>query len=219
MRNPKQKGKSLHHKQLPERVPVPEDSRDPGYGPYTLQGTRRARGRCRSPDPFMFNDTIFLEHDAEASEARDDPMGQLRSRLMCVEHNIETLRTRLTQVVDLRDTQGIRQDHRTIVARLDEVEEYASANTFREFTTKIRVCTRRIDQQQASSDDVRNRMRAQDGNREWSEENSENVSGRENRTTDRRRRRGVPAQGIFRTPMPRPPQPPQTSEPERESRR
>ena len=215
-----------------ERTSVPEDSREPGYGPYASQGARRVRGRCRSPDPLLFNDTIFLEHDAEASEARDDPLGQLRSRLMCVEHNIETLRTRLTQVVDLRDTQGIRQDHRTIVARLDEVEEYASANTFREFMTKIqrlesmlvgngggtvgeaiRVCTRRIDQQQASLDDVRSRMRAQDGNREWSEENSENVSGRENRTTDRRRRRCVPAQGIFRSPMPRPPPPPQTSEP------
>ena len=120
---------------------------------------------------------------------------------MCVEHNIETLRTRLTQVVDLRDTQGIRHDHRTIVARLDEVEEYASANTFREFMTKIqrlesmlvsndggtvgeaiRVCTRRIDQQQASLDDVRSRLRAQDGNGEWSEENSENISGRDNRS-------------------------------------
>ena len=94
---------------------------------------------------------------------------------MCVEHNIETLRTRLTQVVDLRDTQGIRQDHRAIVARLDEVEEYASASTFREFMTKkkrrlesmlvndgggtigeaIRVCTRRIDQHQATLDDMR----------------------------------------------------------------
>ena len=231
MRNPKQKGKQLRHKQLPEKERVSEDSREPGYGPYASQGTRRARGRCRSPDPFLFNDTIFLEHDAEASEARDDPMGQLRSRLMCVKHNIETVRTRLTPVVDLRDAQGIRQDHRTIVARLDEVEEYASANTFREFMTKIqrlesmlvnngggtvgeaiRVCTRRIDQQQASLDDVRNRMRAQDGNWEWSEENSENVSGRENRTTDRRRRRGVPAQGIFRSPMPGPP-PPQNPEP------
>ena len=47
---------------------------------------------------------------------------------------------------------------------------------------------------------------------EWSEENSENVSGRENRTTDRRRRRGVPSQGIWRSPMPRPPPPPQISE-------
>ena len=214
-----------------EGAPVPEESWGPGYGPYASQGARRVRGRRRSPDPFLFNDTIFLEHDAGADEARDDPMGQLQSRLMCVEHNIETLRTRLTQVVDLRDTQGIRQDHRTIVARLDEVEEYASANTFREFMIKIqrlesmlvsngggtvgeaiRVCTRRIDQQQAALDDVRNRMRAQNGNWEWSEENSENVSGRENRTTERRRGGGIPAQGIFRSPMPRPPPPPQTSE-------
>ena len=55
-------------------------------------------------------------------------MQQMQKRLMCGEHNIETLRTRLTQVADLRDAQGIREDHRTIVARLDEVEEYASAN-------------------------------------------------------------------------------------------
>ena len=120
-----------------ERAFVSEVSREQGYGPYVPQGARRARGRYSSPDPFLFNTTIFLEHDAEVNEAQDDPMGNLRSRLMCVEHNIETLRTRLTQVVDLRDTQGIRQDHRTIVARLDEVEEYASANTFREFIAKI----------------------------------------------------------------------------------
>ena len=199
---------------LRERAPVLGELGEPGYGPYASQGARHARSRCRSPDPFMFNDSIFLEHVAEASEAQDDPMGQLRSRLMCVEHNIETLRTRLIQVVYLRDTQGIRRDHRTIVARLDEVEEYASANTFQEFMTKIQ----RLESMlvgTASLDDVRNRMRAQEGNREWSEENSENVSGRENRTTDRRRRRGVPAQGIFRSPMPRTPPPAQTSEPER----
>ena len=156
-----------------DRVSEPVNSRDSGYGPYASQGARRTRGRCSSPDPFMFNDTIFLQHDSEASAAQNDPMSQLQSRLMCVEHNIETLRTRLTQVVDLRDTQGIRQDHRTIVARLDEVEEYASANTFRVFMSKIqrlesmlvndgggsigeaiRVCTRRIDQQQAVLDDA-----------------------------------------------------------------
>ena len=150
-----------------ERVSVSETTRGQGYGPYAPRGARRARGRYGSPDPFLFNTTIFLEHEADANEAQDDPMGNLRSRLMCVEHNIETLRTRLTQVVDLRDTQGIRQDHRAIVARLDEVEEYASASTFREFMAKIqrlesmlvndgggtvgeaiRVCTRRIDQQQ-----------------------------------------------------------------------
>ena len=121
-----------------ERVHVSEDSREQGYGPYASQGTRRARGRCRSPDPFLFSMILSsLEHDPEASASRDDPMRQMQERLMCVEHNIETLRTRLTQVVDLRDTQGIRQDHRSIVARLDEVEEYASASTFREFMTKI----------------------------------------------------------------------------------
>ena len=72
----------------------------------------------------------------------------------------------------------------------------------------IRVCTRRIDQQQASLEDVRSRLRSQDGNGEWSEENSENISGRDNRPMDRRRRRGVPSQGVFRNPMPRPPPPP-----------
>ena len=75
----------------------------------------------------------------------------------------------------------------------------------------IRVCTRRIDQQQASLDEVRSRLRAQDGNWEWSEENSENISGRDNRSMDRRRRRGAPAQGVFRNPMPRPPPSPQAS--------
>ena len=76
----------------------------------------------------------------------------------------------------------------------------------------IRLCTRHIDQQQAILDDVRSRVRAQEGNWEWSEENSENISGRENRNTDRRRRRVAPAQGAFRSPMPRQPPPPQTSE-------
>ena len=75
----------------------------------------------------------------------------------------------------------------------------------------IRVCTRRIDQQKVTLDDVRSRVRAQEGNWEWSEETSENISGRDNRIADRRRR-GAPVQGIFRSPMPRPPPPPQTSE-------
>ena len=212
------------------RAPVLETSRGQEYGPYAPQGARRARGRYDSPDPFLFNTTIFLEHEADADEEHD-PVLNLQRRLRCAEHNVETLRTRLTQVVDLRDTQGIRRDHRTIVARLDEVEEYASARTFREFMTKIhrlesmlvnndggtigealRLCTRRIDQQQAVLDDVRSRVRAQEGSWEGSEGNSENISGRENRTTDRRRRRVIPAQGIFQSPMPRHPPPPQTSE-------
>ena len=33
----------------------------------------------------------------------------------------------------------------------------------------IRLCTRRIDQQQATLDDVRSRVRAQEANMEWSE--------------------------------------------------
>ena len=213
-----------------ERVSGSETSRGHEYGPYAPQGGRRARRRYDSPDPFMFNTTIFIEHEALANEMQDDPIGSLHSRLRCVEHNIETLRTRLTQVFDLRDTQGIRRDHRAIATRLDEVE-YASASTFREFMTKIqrlesmlltdgggtvgeaiRLCTRRIDQQQATLDDVRNRVRAQEANTEGSEENSENISGRENRTTDRRRRRAMPSQEIWRSPMPRPPPPPQISE-------
>ena len=100
-----------------ERVSASETTREQGYGPYAPQGAGRARGRYSSPDPFLFSTTIFLEHTESANEAQDDPVGHLRSRLMCVEHNIETLRTRLTQVVDLRDAQGIRQDHRAIVAR------------------------------------------------------------------------------------------------------
>ena len=214
-----------------ERISGSETSRGHEYGPYAPQGARRARRRYDSPDPFMFNTTIFIEHEALANEMQDDPIGSLHSRLGCVEHNIETLRTRLTQVFDLRDTQGIRRDHRAIATRLDEVEEYASASTFREFMTKIqrlesmlltdgggtvgeaiRLCTRRIDQQQATLDDVRNRVRAQEANPEGSEENSENISGRENRTTDRRRRRAMPSQEIWRSPMPRPPPPPQVSE-------
>ena len=227
----KEERRRLPHTASRVRVSVSETAREQGYGPYAPQGARRARGRYNSPDPFLFNTTIFLEHDADANEAQNDPVLNLQRRLMCVEHNNETLRTRLTQVVDLRDTQGIRQDHRAIVARLDEVEEYASASNFREFMTKIqrlesmllndgggtvgeaiRVCTRRIDQQQATLDDVQSRVRAQEGNWEWSEENSENIPGRDNRVPERRRRRGAQAQGIFRSQMPRLQPPPQTSE-------
>ena len=190
-----------------ERASALNATGEPRYGPYTTQGARHTRGRNRSPDPFLFTTSIFLEHEAAPNEAQDDPMGHLQSRLRCVEHNVETLRTRLTQVADLRDAQGIRRDHRSIVARLEEVEEYASANTFREFMVKIqrlesmlvtdgggsigeaiRVCTRRIDQQQALLDDVRSRLHTPDGQWEWSE-NSENISGRDNRPSDRRRRR------------------------------
>ena len=51
------------------------------------------------------------------------------------------------------------------------------------------MCTRRIDQQQATLDDVQNRVRAQEANTEGSEENSENISGRENRTTGQKEKK------------------------------
>ena len=54
-----------------------------------------------------------------------------------MEHNLETLKTRLTQVADLRDAQGIREDHPALVTRLTEVEECASVRTLREFISKI----------------------------------------------------------------------------------
>ena len=158
-------------------------------------------------------------------------MRDMQERLMCVEHNIETLRTRVTQVADLRDAQGIRRDQDTIVARINEIEEYASAHTFRDFMRKIqrletmlvengggtvgeaiRVCSRRIDQHQALLEEMRNYVRTQDNNGEDSDGNSENVPGRDNRPVDRRRRRGPLPQGIWRSPMPRPPPPPQNEE-------
>ena len=161
---------------------MPEDFREQGYGPYVSHGTRRMRERYRSPDPSMFRTTIFLGHDPEYSAAGGDPIRQVQERLMCVEHNIETLRTRVTQVADLRDSL-FRLYHHSIVARRNEVEEYASANTFRELMTRIqrlesmlvgngggtvgeaiRVCSRRIDQQQTLLDEMQNRLRVQDEN-------------------------------------------------------
>ena len=94
-------------------------------------------------------------------------MDCLRDRVIAMEHNLATLRTRLTQVADLRDAQGIREDHRAIIARHNEVEECATVHTLREFMSKIcrleamftgedggvifqaiRACNRRIDSQQ-----------------------------------------------------------------------
>ena len=76
-----------------ERTSVLVATGEQGYGPFASQGARHARRRNRTPDPFWFGTTIFLEHEAAPNEAQDDPMGHLRSRLRCVEHNVETLRT------------------------------------------------------------------------------------------------------------------------------
>ena len=81
-------------------------------GPYAPHRSGRYRGRLQSPDPFMFNSTIWMNHDQEASaRAHADPIDQLRDRVYAMERNLETLRTRLTQVAHLRDAQGIREDH------------------------------------------------------------------------------------------------------------
>ena len=86
----------------------------------------------------MFNSTIWVRHDQEASaRMHEDPMDRLLDRVCAMEHNLETLRTRVTQVADLRDVQGIREDHRAIIARLNEVEECATVHILREFTSKI----------------------------------------------------------------------------------
>ena len=62
-----------------ERTSALAATGEQGYGPYASQGARHARGRKRTPDPFLFSTTIFLEHEAAPSEAQDDPMGHLRS--------------------------------------------------------------------------------------------------------------------------------------------
>ena len=75
----------------------------------------------------MFRSTIWLEHDPEASaRADEEPIEQLRDRVYTMEHNLETLRTRLTQVADLRDVrdaQGIWEEHRALATRLTEVQK------------------------------------------------------------------------------------------------
>ena len=134
-----------------------------------------------TPDPFLFR-TIWLERDQDASaSAREEPIERLRDRVHTMEHNLETLRTRLTQVADLRDAQCIREEHRALVARLTEVEECASVHTLREFMSKIyrleamlsgehggvvgeaiRACNRRIDDHRATMDDFYARISTQD---------------------------------------------------------
>ena len=130
-----------------------------------------------------------------------------------MEHNLDALRTHLTQVADLRDAQGIREDHRTIIARLNEVEECATMHTLREFMSKIcrleamftgedggvifeaiRACNRRIDSQKITLDDFYARIRTQDWYHDISDqeedEEMENQPGIENRSSGRRRLRG-----------------------------
>ena len=156
-----------------------------------------------------------------------------RDRVIAVEHNLDTLRTRVTQVADLRDVQGIREDHRAIAARLNEVEECATVHTLREFTSKIcrleamfagedggvifeaiRACHRRIDSQKITMDDFYARIRTQDWYHDISDqeedEEMENQPGIENRSSGRRLRGHAAHCRALRQwtrPMPRPPLP------------
>ena len=152
------------------------------HGPYAPQRSRRNRGQPVSPDPFMFHSTIWVEHDQEASaRAHEEPIEQSRDRVCTREASLETLRTRLTQVADLRDAQGLREDHRALIARLTEIEECASVRTLREFMTKIlrlesmlcgehggvigeaiRACNRRLYNHRATMDDFYARISIQD---------------------------------------------------------
>ena len=112
---------------------------------------------------------------------------------------METLRTR-SQVADLRDAQGIREDHRALVTRLTEVEECASVHTLREFMSKIhrlesmlsgehggvigeaiRACNRRLDIHRATMDDFYARISTQD----WYHDLSDQEENEENRLSTR----------------------------------
>ena len=202
---------------------------------YAPRRSDRFRGRLQTPDPYMFNSTIWIRHDPEASaRAHGNPMDCLRDRMFAMEHNLDTLRTCLTQVADLRDAQGIRADHRDIIARLSEVEECATVHTLREFMSKIcrlealftgedggaifgaiRACNQRIDSQKNALEDIDARIRTQDWYHDISDqaedEEMENQSGIENRASGRRRPRGhAPQRRTMRQwtrPMPRPPLP------------
>ena len=160
-------------------------------------------------------------------------MDCLRDRVIAMEHNLDTLRTRVTQVADLRDTQGIQEDHRAMLARLNEVEECATVHTLREFMSKIcrleamftgedggvifnaiRACNRRIDSQKITMDDIYARIRTQDWYHDVSDqeedEEMENQPGIENRSSGRRLRGHAPHRRALRQwtrPMPRPPLP------------
>ena len=195
----------------------------------------------------MFSSTIWIRHDSEASaRTHGNPVDSLRDRMIAMEHNLDTLGTRLTQVADLRDAQGIREDHRAIIARLNEVEECTTVHTLREFTSKIcrleamftgedggvifeaiRACNRRIDSQKNARDDFYARIRTQDWYHDVSEqeedEEMENPPGIESRSSGRRRLRGhAPHRRTLRQwtrPMPRPPLPENDAETSQETDR
>ena len=105
--------------------------------------------------------------------------------------NLETLRTRIGQVADLCDAQGLRDGQHTLAARLTEVEECISMHNVREFVRRImrietqmrntggvigetiRNCLVRLDGQTADLEDLRARMRTQECYHDLSEQGSD----------------------------------------------
>ena len=170
-----------------------------------------------------------MRHDPDAiAHMHEDPIDRLRDRVSAMEHNLDTLRTRITQVADLRDAQGIREDHRAIIAGLNEVEECATVHTLREFMSTgwmvrmggaifeaIRACNPRIDSHRDTMDDFYARISSQDWYHDISDqeggEETENQPGIENRSSGRRRPRGhapqrrAMRQGTRTMPRPHPP--------------
>ena len=147
-------------------------------GPYAPRRSTRYRGRPVSPDPLMFHTTIWLV--------------QMRQQMSTMQANLETLRTRVGQIADLRDAQGLREGQRALTARLTEVEECNSIQTLHEFMRRImrleaqvggnhggvlgeaiRACHLRLDNHNVMMDDFHARIRTQDWYHDLSEQESE----------------------------------------------
>ena len=124
--------------------------------------------------------------------AHEEPIEQLREQASTMEENIQTLRTRVTQIADLRNAQGLREGQRALTARLTEMEECTSIQTLREFMNRImrlealvcgdhggvigeaiRACNRRLDNHKATMDDFHARIRTQGWYHDLSEQESD----------------------------------------------
>ena len=139
----------------------------------------------------MFHNTIWLEHDREA-DAHEEPVTQIRHEMSTIQANLETLRTRLGQVADLRDAQGLREGQRTLTTRIAEVEDCISVQNLRKFMRRvmrleaqvggnpggvlgeaIRACHLRLDSQTATIEEFQARIRARDWYHDLSEQESD----------------------------------------------
>ena len=173
-----------------EGATAPETPRE-SDGPYAPRRSTRYRDRPVSPDPLMFHTTIWLEHDQDAS-AHEEPIAQMRQQMSTMQANLETLRTRVGQIGDLCDAQGLREGQRSLTARLTEVEGCTSVQMLREFTHRImrleslvggnhggvlgeatRACHLRLDNQNAMMDEFHARIRTQDWHHDLSEQEGE----------------------------------------------